>query len=118
MTPMNFFALLAISGFALSALCAWIFRQAAAKSKADAIFQTRLAEVAKTRVSHMQNLNKDLEQLQQKQRAETIDETTPQHLALRADFDNDWSNGLSGSAASASHSGRTDTSGASDSPGD
>jgi type II secretory pathway pseudopilin PulG len=115
MTPFFIAALLGAVG--LVALAAY-YRAVATARKTEAMTQRRLAEVSQTRVSSMQTRNASLQHLQQKQRAETIDETKPQHLAERNDLDNDWSDRLPGAATGASHSGAADTTRASDSAGD
>jgi cbb3-type cytochrome oxidase subunit 3 len=118
MTPMLILMLLVATAIALLAVWIWIYRRAAAVNRAEADRQAQRANQAETRIARTHKLNTNLEQLQQKQRAETIDETTPQHLALRTDFDNDWSDRLPGAAACSDHSGTADTTAASGAAGD
>jgi hypothetical protein len=83
------------------ALTAWFYRSMAAAHKAEAIRQTYRAEQAEASTDIRQALDRSLEQLQQKHRVETVDETKPQHLADRNDLDNDWSGGMPGNTAAA-----------------
>jgi len=118
MTPMLILMLLAATAIALLAVWIWIYRRAAAVNRAEADRQAQRANQAETRIARTHKLNTNLEQLQQKQRAETINATTPQHLAERNDFDNDWSDRMPESTAGASHSGTADTAAAPGAAGD
>jgi type II secretory pathway pseudopilin PulG len=118
MTPLLILMLLGIAGLALSALWIWTYRKAAAKYQAEVDRQAQRANQAETRIAGMHKLATNLEQLQQKQRAETINASTPQHLDLRNDFDNDWSDRMPESTAGANHSGTADTTAASGAAGD
>jgi predicted lipase len=118
MTPMLIAILLGVAALALLAIWFCGYRKATAKYRAETEQQAQRAGQAETRVNRMQTRNASLQQLQQKQRAETIDDTTPQHLALRTDFDNDWSDRMPNAASGASLSGTADTASASGAAGD
>jgi hypothetical protein len=119
MTPFLVMILLGATGVGLSGIWIWVIRKSDAQNQAEAVMNRRLAEVAEARVGLSQTRNTSLQQLQQKHRKETIDETQPQHQALRNDFDNDWSaDRLPGSSAGANHPGAADAPGTSDSSGD
>jgi type II secretory pathway pseudopilin PulG len=72
------------------------------KAKAEqhhAELQRQRAEAAEFANANRQQLDKELQSLHETHRKETLDATTPTHLAARTDFDNDWSgnDGLRGS---------------------
>lgn len=65
-----------------------IYRGRAEEAKHRAELQKTVTDAVMTTVAHRQTLDAGLAQIEEKHRAETIEERA--HLAERADFDNDW----------------------------
>lgn len=85
------------------AIVALVYRGKAAAEQHQAEMQRRRAETAEDAVNQRQQLDQALAATQQAHREETIHATTPEHLALRTDFNNDWADasGLPGQSSTA-----------------
>jgi len=114
MTPLIVIAIIILA----LGLTAWFYRSQAIAHKAEAKRQELRATQAEASSEIRRALDTSIEQLHQKHRAETVDETQPEHLAARSDLDNDWSDRLSGEQSSASHSDGASITGAADSSSD
>lgn len=98
-----------IAGMAVlvSIIIALIFKNRADNKSHEAEKQKIIADAVTLKNDHRDQLDTKLEKLHEVQRNETVIERS--QLNRRSDFDNDWSNGVSGAGYVAPNSGATAT---------
>lgn len=83
------------------AIVALSYKSRAQQAEHYAALQKTISDAALSQIRQRTDLDQSLSTLETRQRQETIDETTTQHLVARTDLDNDWSaaSGLHGNSA-------------------
>ncbi|GEM_PF-1074578 len=98
---MMVFMLIVLVAVLILVVVALSYKHKAQQAEHYAALQKTISEAAQGQVQHRTQLDQSLTALETRQRQETIRDTNPQHLAVRTDLDNDWSDdtGLHGNAA-------------------